>query len=96
MGQVIGPRVSKVGQTSPTKINYHVYQSEKRVIKAFTANNFVFFDKSGHIIDSKSLTHESKDLVTKVKCIWQIQKNHHNCQSITISADIDHLKICPV
>ena len=96
MGRIIGPRVSEVGQTSPTKIDYHVYPSGKTVIKAFTANDFVFFDGSGHIIDSLSLTDASKDVVTKVKCTWRIQKNRRNGQAITLSADTENPKICPV
>ena len=96
MGRIIGPRVSEVGQTSPTKIDYHVYPSGKTVIKAFTANDFVFFDGSGHIIDSLSLTDASKDVVTKVKCTWRIQKNRRNGQAITLSADTEHPEICPV
>jgi len=96
MGRIIGPRVSEYAQTSPTKIDYHVYPSGKTVIKAFTANDFVFLDKSGHIIDSKSLTDASKNVVAKVKCTWRIQKNRRNGQAITLSADVEHPKICPV
>jgi len=98
MGRFIGPRVSEVGQTSPTKIDYHVYPSGKKVMKAFTANDFVFFDGSGHIIDSLSLTDASSDLVANVKCTWRIQKNRRNGQAITllVMADKENPKICPV
>ena len=96
MGRIIGPRVSEYAQTSPTKIDYHVYPSGNEVIKAFTANDFVFYDKSGHIINSQSLTDASADVVAKVKATWRIQKNRRNGQAITLSADVDHPKICPV
>jgi len=96
MARIIGPRVSEYAQTSPTKIDYHVYPSGKKVIKAFTANDFVFYDKSGHIIKSQSLTAASADVVAKVKATWRIQKNRRNGQAITLSADVDHPKICPV
>ena len=47
----IGPRASEYAQTSSKKVDYHVYPSGKEVIKAFTANDFVFFDKSGHTLE---------------------------------------------
>ena len=50
IGRFIGPRVSEYAQTSPLKVDYHVYPSGKKVIKAFIANNFVFYDKSGELI----------------------------------------------
>jgi hypothetical protein len=46
----IGPCPSKCAQTTQGKVDYHVYPSGTRVIKAFTANNFVFYDKSGHVL----------------------------------------------
>ncbi len=54
----IGPCVSEYAQTTQDKVDYHVYPSGTRVIKAFTANNFVFYDKSGHIL-KKSMTQHS-------------------------------------
>jgi hypothetical protein len=45
VGRFIGPRVSEYAQTSPLKVDYHVYPSGKKVIKAFTANNFAFYEK---------------------------------------------------
>jgi hypothetical protein len=54
----IGPSVSEYAQTTQDKIDYHVYPSGPRIIKAFTANDFVFYDKNGHVlkkIDNSSL-----------------------------------------
>jgi hypothetical protein len=45
IGRFLGPQVSKYAQTLLTKINNHVYPSGKKVIKAFTANDFVFLNK---------------------------------------------------
>ena len=73
VGRFIGPRVSKYAQTSPSKVDYHVYPSGKKVIKAFIANNFAFYDKSGNLI--VHLDNESVDIVKKVKITWRIQKN---------------------
>ena len=39
---------------------------------------------------------ESVDIVKTVKITWQIQKNRQNGKVITLSANDDHSKICPV
>jgi len=96
IGRFLGPRVSEYAQTTPMKIDYHVYPSGKKVIKAFTANDFVFLDKSGKTIDSQSLTEETMDSAKKLKVTWRIQKNRANGQSITVSADDNHPQLCPV
>ena len=76
------------------KVDYHVYSSGKKVIKEFTANDFAFYDKSGDLIIP--LDDESADIIKNVKITWRIQKNRRNGQAITLSADDDHSKICPV
>jgi hypothetical protein len=96
IGRFLGPRVSEYAQTSPSTIDYHVYPSGKKVIKAFIADDFVFLDKSGKIIDSQSLTDESSDVVKKLRCTWRIQKNRCNGQAITLSSDDKHPQLCPV
>jgi hypothetical protein len=96
IGRFLGPRVSEYAQTSPSTIDYHVYPSGKKVIKAFIADDFVFLDKSGKIIDSQSLTDESSDVVKKLRCTWRIQKNRRNGQAITLSSDDIHPQLCPV
>ncbi len=40
LGRYIGPRASKYAQTTDKNVDYHVYPSGKKVIKAFTANDF--------------------------------------------------------
>ena len=49
LSHFIGPRVSEYAQTTQEKIEYHVYPSGTCIIKAFTANDFAFNDKSGHV-----------------------------------------------
>ena len=95
IGLFLVPRVSKYAQIFPTKIDYHVYPSKKKVIKAFFADNFVFLDESGKIINSHSLTDESRDVVKKLKCTLWVQKNFCNGQAITVSADDKHPQIFP-
>ena len=65
IGWFIGPWVSKYAQTSPSMVGYHVYPSGNRVIKAFIANNFVFYNRSGDLITF--LDDDSADIVKKVK-----------------------------
>jgi hypothetical protein len=72
----IGPRISEYAQTTQDKIDYHVYPSETRIIKAFTTNDFVFYDKNGHIL--KKIDDSSLDLATSVHITWRIQKNRQN------------------
>jgi hypothetical protein len=53
LSHFIEPCVSEYAQTTQDKVDYHVYPSGTRVIKAFTANDFIFYDKSGHILKKK-------------------------------------------
>jgi hypothetical protein len=50
LGRFIGPRLSEYAQTTQDKVDYHTYPSGTTVIKAFIANNFVFYDDSKRII----------------------------------------------
>ena len=76
LGRFIGPRVSEYAQTSAKTVDLYIYPSGKKVIKAFTANNFVFYDKAGHtlqLIDDSSLAQAHR-----VRINWSIQKNRRN------------------
>ncbi len=86
--------MSENAQTSPKKVDYHIYPSGKKVIKAFTANDFVFFDKSGHTL--QLINNSSLDQAHKVKITWHIQKNRRNGQKITLSGKRTCHKICVV
>jgi hypothetical protein len=81
LSHYIGPRLSKYAQTTQDKVNYHTYPSGSTVIKAFIANNFIFYDNRKRII---------------IKITWQIQKNRQNGQSITLAAESDQPEICPM
>ncbi len=90
----IGSRISEYAQTTQYKVDYHVYPSGTCVIKAFTANDFVFYNKNGHTltkIDGSSL-----DLAASVQITWRIQKNRQNSQKIKLSAEMKNPAICPV
>jgi hypothetical protein len=90
----IGPRINKYAQTTQDKVDYHVYPSGTRIIKAFTANDFVFYDKSGHVL--KKIDHSTLNTATSVQITWRIQKNCQNGQKIKLSADTKNPAICPV
>ncbi len=72
LGCYIGPRVSKYAQTMDKNVDYHVYPSGKQVIKAFTANNFQFFNKNSQVISELSDT--SIEVVDRVCITWCIQR----------------------
>ena len=94
IGRFIGPRAGKYSQTSPNKVDYHTYPSGTTVIKAFTANDFVFYNKNGKIINN--LNEDSLDIAIKVRITWRIQKNRRNGERKTLSAKPTCPKLCPV
>jgi hypothetical protein len=94
LGRYIGPCVSKYGQTTDKNLDYHVYPSRKKVIKAFTANNFRFFDKNSQAITE--LSDDSINRVDRVCITWRIQKNCQNNQTVTLLSDKANTAICPV
>ncbi len=57
LSHFIGPCVSEYAQTTQDKVDYHVYLSGTRIIKAFTANDFVFYNKSGHVLKKMTTQH---------------------------------------
>ena len=73
LGRFIGPRVSEYAQTSSKKVDYHTYPLGNKVIKEFTANDFVFFDEAGNTLELRD--DSCLDQAHKVKITWRIQKN---------------------
>jgi len=65
LSHFIGPRISEYAQTTQDKVDYHVYPSGTRIIKAFTAHDFVFYDKNGHVL--KKIDNSTLDLATSVQ-----------------------------
>ncbi len=61
----IGPCINEYAQTTQDKVNYHVYPSRTRFIKAFTATDFIFYDKNGHVLTK--IDDSSLDLATSVQ-----------------------------
>jgi hypothetical protein len=94
LARFIGPRVSEYAQTTQDKVDYHVYPSGTWVIKAFTANDFVFYDKNGHVLTK--IDNSSLNFAASVQITWHIQKNCQNGQKIKLSADTKNPAICPI
>jgi hypothetical protein len=86
--------VSKYAQTTDRLVDYHVYPSGKQVIKAFTANNFQFFDKNSQVITE--LSDASIEVINRVRITWRIQKNCQNNQMVTLSSDKTNTTIFPI
>ena len=70
LARFIGPRLSEYAQTTQDKVDYHVYPSGTCVIKVFTANDFVFYDKNGHVL--KKIDNSSLNLATSIQITWRI------------------------
>ena len=85
LSRYIGPRVSKYAQTTQLKINYHIYPSERQVIKAFIPDNFAFFDTAKQQLNFADKL--SLDMADSVSFTWRIQKNQQNGQTITLLQD---------
>ncbi len=85
LAHFIGPCISEYAQTTQDKIDYHVYPSGTRVIKAFAANDFVFCKKNGHILTK--IDDSSLEFAASVQIAWRIQKNRQNSQKVKLSAD---------
>jgi hypothetical protein len=94
LGCYIGPRLSEYAQKNQKTVDVHTYLLGTTVIKAFTANDFFFYDAKKRIIED--LGPESIKSVTAVKITWRIQKNRQNGQSITLATDKKFLDLHPV
>ena len=66
---------------------HRVYPSGNKVIKTFTSNKFIFYDKNNHLIPE--LTDASTDAAARVEITWLIQKDHQNSLMITLASKPD-------
>jgi hypothetical protein len=86
--------LSEHAQTTQDKVDHHTYPSGKMVIKAFIANDFIFYNEKKRVV--KNLNNDSLQQARFVKITWRIQKNRQNSQSTTLVAEIDRPEIGPV
>jgi hypothetical protein len=73
LAHFIKPCISEYAQTTQDKVDYHVYPSGTCVIKVFTVNDFIFYDKNDHALTK--FDNSSLDLATSLQITWLIQKN---------------------
>eukprot|EP00985_Skeletonema_marinoi_P012069 scaffold5758_cov69-Skeletonema_marinoi.AAC.4 len=96
----LGCRVSEYAQKTQTKIDYHVYPSGLRVIKAFLLTDWVFFDEKGTRLSIAPFTNrpmsEIYDQIDHMSVTWRIQKNRQNGQSLKLKVDRANEPLCPI
>ena len=94
--RITGLRCAEYAQKTQSKVDEHEYPSGRRVIKAFIATDWKFFDKDGKTINVHPLGEDVHTFPSKLRVTYRIQKNRQNGQSITLVADNVHPDICPV
>ncbi len=91
----MGFRVAEYAQMTQSKVDEFEYASGNKVVKAFVANDWKFYDDNGCLMAIHSLD-GSANPPKKLKITFRIQKNCQNGQSITFVAYDKHPQICPV
>jgi hypothetical protein len=76
LGCYIGPHLSEYAQTTQDKVDHHTYSSCKTVIKAFIADDFIFYNEKKRVV--KDLNKDSLQRACFVKITWHIQKKRQN------------------
>jgi hypothetical protein len=94
--RITGLHCSEYAQKTQSEVDEYKYPSGKCVVKAFTWNDWNFYNNKGRVIKIHTLKSKPQDFLTKFKITFQIQKNRKNGQSITLVAHDNHLDICPV
>jgi hypothetical protein len=72
LGCSIGPLLSKNAQTTQDIVDHHIYPSGKMVIKAFIADNFIFYDEKKHV--AKDWNKDSLQQACFIKITSHIKK----------------------
>jgi hypothetical protein len=93
VNRYLGCRSSEYAQKVQTRVEVHVYPDGTSVIKAFTREDWIFYDKRGRRIMHHSA--ENFTVLSTFKARFRIQKNRQNGQRITVTADASQI-ICPV
>ena len=81
----------RLPKTKLITTHIHLVQRSSKLLSP--TNSFFTMAKS---TPSRILYEDSFQQVRLVKITWRIQKNRQNGQSITLSAEVDRPKICPV
>ena len=100
LSRLVGPRLSEYGNKQQKKITYHTWGSGRRIVRAWIAQDFTFFDKNG--VELSLVGRSSDELLSLypamhyMKVTWRIQKNRRNGQSLKIPVERAHQAVCPV
>ncbi len=70
LGHYIRPCLSEYAQTTEDMVDYHTYPSGITAIKAFIANDFIFYDNRKRI--TKELSKDALQQACFVKITWRI------------------------
>lgn len=89
-----GCRSCEYLQKLQSKVEVHEYPSGLRVTKAFTRDDFVFFDADGRVITTHC--EANLQIVASVRVRWRIQKNRENGQTITFAENSACHDMCEV
>jgi hypothetical protein len=92
--RVGGFRVAEYAQKTQTKIDEFEYASGNKVVKAFIAIDWNFYDTKGHLMTLHNLDGLG-ETPKKLRITFRIQKNRKNGQKITFAADVKHPPFAP-
>ena len=92
--RICGFRVAEYTQKTQSRIDYHEYASGRQVVKAFLPSDWIFRNKRNEKINISR--NRICELPCQLKITFRIQKNRMNGQEITIQADDENPRICPV
>ena len=100
IGRYLGFRVSEYAQTTQNKVDYHVYPSGHKELKAFRLTDWIFLAPNGDRVNIAGLTRTPLQSIYEqivwLKVTWRIQKNRRNGQSVKLCKDAAHERVCPV
>lgn len=94
LGRYIRPRINEFAQKKQSSVDYHTYPLGTKVVKAFTTEDFIFFDRDGNHFNTSA--DNVLTIAQTVQITWWIQKNSQNGQSITLATEPSNPEICPV
>lgn len=94
LGRYLGPRLAEYGQKTKKRPEYHTYPSGTKVLKAWSLNDFVFYDENGKRVNPKNL--DDINTIAKMSATFKVQKNRRNNEVKEVLSDPTNTEMCPV
>ena len=94
LGRYLGPRLAEYGQKSQKRPEYHIYPSGKAVLKAWSQDDIIFYDKNNQRITPDSI--RGINIPTRISVTFKIQKNRRNGEVKQVLYDPNNTEMCPV